>query len=156
MSEQSTDTYRTTRAYMTNAELKTHHVGCNGRNYAESDDGWSDMEAEAKRGWKTLSSWGRDGWDLGDWPYVTIQVKRDDSSYQLQQIVEGDRSRYTFGTEADLHAALDYLFMWYSADKDWSPVTWENREHLDAGALRIEAKFRGPVRFHLVDNEVGA
>jgi hypothetical protein len=56
----STET-QATRPIMTAAELKAHHVGANGRNYAESDDGYSDMQAETRRGWSNVSGWGSDG-----------------------------------------------------------------------------------------------
>lgn len=134
-----------TRPLMTAAELREHQTGSNGRNYAEADDGYSDMEAEAGRGWNTVASWGRDGWNLGDWPYVSFQVRERSGQYELQQIVEGDRTRWTFATLADRNAAVDYLFLWYSAGEDWSPVTYENREHLNAGTLRVDDRFRGPV-----------
>lgn len=132
------------RPIMTAAELKAHYVGANGRNYAESDDGYSDMAAEAGRGWSNVSSWGADGWDLGDWPYVSFQVKHEGASFLLQQIVEGDRSRWAFDSRDDLYAAIDYLFLWYAAGESWAPLTYEQRNALNAGTLRIPEQFRGP------------
>jgi hypothetical protein len=138
--------YAPTRPIMTAAELAERHASSYGRNYAESDDGYSDMEAEARRGWHTVAGWGSDGWDLGDWPFVSMLIRRHDDSFQLMQIVEGDRTVYAFDSEGDLHAAIDYLFLWYSAGESWSPVTYENRDDLNAGTLRVDAKFRGPYR----------
>lgn len=36
------------------------------------DDGYAFMAAGATDGWRAVSAWGKDGWDLGDWPYVVV------------------------------------------------------------------------------------
>jgi len=137
--------YAPARAVMTAAELATHHTKDYGRDYRFSDDGYSDMEQEQSKGWKVISGWGADGWDLGDWPYVAFYV-RHRTVFELLQIVEGDRSQWTFDTQQDLYAAIDYLFLWYSAGEDWAPVTYEQRDALNAGQLDIDTRFRGPYR----------
>ena len=150
-----------TRPVMTAAELRTHQVTQYGRDYSESDDGYGDMAAEKSRGWQAVSGWGADGWDLGDWPYVVIYVRpaanRFDpdkpTTFGLMQICEGDRTVYEFGSREDREAAIDYLFLWYSADEDWSPVGSsmpDARGRLDRGEIEIDPKFRGPysVRRH--------
>lgn len=142
-------TYTITRPRMTAAELAKHQVLQYGRNYAESDDGYGDMEAEQRRGWRALPNWGRDGWNLGDWPYVMIyagELGEPGRPFGLMQICEGDRTVYAFASEADRDAALDYLFLWYAAGKHWAPLTYEDRPALDAGELDPEAKWRGPYR----------
>ena len=140
-------TYTTTRPLMTAAELAEHKVRSYGRNYAESDDGYTDMEAEERRGWTAISSWGYSGWDLGGWPYVAMYHRERGGKFELMQIVEGDRDVYSFESEADRYAATDYLFLWYSAGKQWAPLRYEDRAALDAGELSVLPKFRGPVRF---------
>lgn len=141
----STSTF--SRPMMTRAELAQHETCSYGRDYRYSDDGYSDMEYESKaHGWHPLAGWGRDGWDLGEWPYVAFYVRRDDATFRLLQIVEGDRTEWSFATQADLYAAIDYLFLWYAAEEDWSPLTYEQREDLDAGTLAVDEKFRGPYR----------
>jgi hypothetical protein len=147
-----TTTYTPTRPVMTRAELATHHIRDWGRDYRESDDGWSDMEAEGRRGWRVISGWGRDGWDLGDWPYVAIYTRTTNPGtmtdgklnrvYELLQVVEGDRSLWTFTSTEDRRAAIDYLFLWYAADD----LPWVDREKLDAGQQEIGVRFRGPYR----------
>lgn len=142
---QTVDTYAPGRPIMTAAELKTHHTGDTGRDYRFSGDGYSDMEHESKKGWKLVAGWGRDGWDLGDWPYVSFLVRKGDR-FELMQIVEGDRSVWEFDTQPDLYAAIDYLFLWYSAGDDWAPITYEQREQLNLGQISVDEKFRGPYR----------
>jgi hypothetical protein len=150
-----TTAYTITRPMMTAAELTTHQAAQYGRNYAESDDGYSDMEAEEGRGWHALASWGRDGWDLGTWPYVMIYTRTTSGRFEphdpggrweLMSIVEGDRDVYRFVTEADRDAATDYLFLWYAAGQRWAPLGYEDRAKLDAGKLAVDEKFRGPYR----------
>jgi len=169
-----TSTYAITRPIMGRAELAQHQVTSYGRDYTESCDGYEDMEAEEGRGWHALAGWGRDGWDLGNWPYVVIYVRNvktcgtcganltDGSGdgvnghwanctsnagrFELMQIVEGDRDVYRFATQDDRNAAIDYLFLWYAAGEDWAPLTWEDRERLDAGGFTVDEKYRGPYR----------
>ena len=167
-------TYQITRPLMTATELAEHQAEQRGRDYRESDDGYSDMEAEQRRGWRAIANWGADGWNLGAWPYVMIYT-RDTASCQscganladgsgdgtgghwqnctapagrfaLMQIVEGDRTAYAFTSEADRDAALDFLFLWYAAGQRWAPLAEGDRAKLDAGELTVDAMFRGPYR----------
>jgi hypothetical protein len=132
---------------MTKAELAEHQAAKWGRNYAESDDGYSDMEVEERRGWRVIASWGSDGWDLGHWPYVMFYVRTGgwvevdqmrgpvvgdsvaqgpppaevavvEVVFELLEIVEGDRTLWRFADEDDRAAALDYLFLWYAAHEE--------------------------------------
>jgi hypothetical protein len=135
------------RPPMTAAELGEHKVTAYGRDYSESDDGYGDMAAEEKRGWGVLPSWGRDGWNLGDWPYVVVYVRdRAGEQHELMVICEGDRTIYAFDMAMDRTAAIDYMFAWYAAGQRWAEWTWEDRERLDVGHLEVDLKFRGPYR----------
>lgn len=143
---------------MTAEKLNEHKVNAYGRNYAESTDGYEDMTAENKRGWSEVSGWGRDGWDLGQWPYVVIYTQDFNAgtpaaSYGLMQICEGDRTVYAFTSAEDREAAINYLFLWYSADQRWSPLTWEQREALDAGTVEVDPKYLGPFSWERCDRE---
>jgi hypothetical protein len=133
---------------MDKAELQRHQVGKWGRDYTESYDGYSDMEAEERRGWIVVPNWGRDGWDLGHWPYVMFYVRNHgDGGYGLLEIVEGDRTEWRFTSQEDRAAAIDYLFLWYAADHHWCPITTDQRPALEAGyPLAIADKWRGPMR----------
>jgi len=156
-------TYTPTRPIMGRDELASHHVNGHGRDYTVACDGWEDIEAAHKTGWRPLSSWGADGWDLGNWPYVSIQIQDflrfevDENNpspasgvprvqFLLQSICEGDHDVYAFDSEADRAAALDYLFLWYAAGQTWAPLTLDQREALDAGEFVVDEKYRGPYR----------
>lgn len=137
-----------TRPVMAAAELAGSKVRDYGRNYALSGDGYDDMDVATRQGWQFIPGWGRDGWDMGEWPYVSIGVRNTNGRFQLMQIIEGDHTVYEFATQADRSAALDYLFLWYAADKglDGFPFTYEERQQLDAGKLTIDDQWRGPFR----------
>jgi len=149
----------TRRPIMTAAELQSHHLTAHGRDYSRSDDGYDDMEVNGKKGWRALSGWGQDGWDLGNWPYVVISHgdKADgDGKYRLLSVCEGDHDVYAFDSPEDREAATDYLFIWYGLAKEYD--TWEaegltcdKREALDAGALRVPERFRGPFSWKRID-----
>ena len=63
------------RKIMTAAELDGFKNGEHGRDYRISGDGYDDMGIAIKQGWTVLANWGRDGWDLGEWPYVAIYIR---------------------------------------------------------------------------------
>lgn len=134
------------RPIMGRKELADHHVKRSGRDYSRSCDGFDDMDVARADGWSVLSAWGRDGWDLGNWPYVVLSIRTVDGKYQVQQVVEGDHDVYEFSSEEDRDAAIDYLFLWYAIanSQRWMPLTHLDWERLDAGGIQVDPKFRGP------------
>lgn len=58
-------------------------------------------QLETTPGWRAIGAWGRDGWDLGDWPLVVIGwgnlITHDGPIYSVVTYVEGDITieRYT-------------------------------------------------------------
>lgn len=163
------------RPIMTRAELATHEVRQHGRDYRLSDDGYGDMDVAARQGWTAISGWGLDGWDLGDWPLVVVSVRdvprsskrcgecgtitcADTGGYEMRQTIEGDTTAYRFATPEDRNAAIDYLFVWYGLRRgydDWTVkgLTEDKRDGLDAGALRVPERFRGPFSWARADRE---
>lgn len=93
------------RPIMTRAELATHQVDQHGRDYSRSDDGYSDMEVAAGEGWSAVSGWGRDGYDLGDWPYVVISVSGQPAKVDVFDLDRSAGQRYHFA-DADKFAAF--------------------------------------------------
>lgn len=149
------------RRVMTGDELRGHLVRQYGRDYSESDDGYGDMEAEQGRGWSAVGSWGLEGWDLGEWPYVVMYVRSTagrfephdiEGRHELMVICEGDRDVYRFLTAADRAAGVDYLFLWYAAGKRWAPFDID-RERLDAGDLEVDPKYRGAFSWERLERE---
>ena len=89
---------------------------------ARGGDGYDVMDAVARTpAWTALSSWGRDGWDLGGWPYVVTYTRRRDDRHELAQYVEGDVDTYSYATREELYAAIDHLafFYWQHHGDSW-------------------------------------
>lgn len=138
------------RPIMTADELRSHKVDAYGRDYSRSDDGYDDMDVNFKDGgWHAVSSWGLSGWDLGQWPYVVISVR--DADFDLLSTCEGDRDVYHFDTPEDRDAAIDYLFLWYAASKDYSDFPAIDRDALNAGNVTVDERYRGPFSWSRLD-----
>lgn len=151
MTDTTTDPYTPTRAVMTREELASHHLTAFGRDYSQSDDGYGDMKVNRRKGWRSISCWGRDGWDLANWPYVVISHGERDGKYRLLSVCEGDHDVYVFDTAEDREAGTDYLFIWYGVGRGYGywiaqGLTEDSREELDVGTLTIPVEFRGPYR----------
>ncbi len=138
------DSYSPSRPVMGAEEVAAHRVRRHGRDYEQSGDGYGDMEVARRQGWDPVAAWGKDGWDLGSWPYVAIYRRERDGKHELMQVVEGDHDVYAFASLADLEAAVDYLFLWDSAGESWSPVPESKREAIGSPGFEVETRFRGP------------
>lgn len=108
-------------------------------------DGYDWIDTMAGAGWTTISSWGRDGWDLGDWPYVVISVKSDPDGegFGYCQRCEGDLDVRWFATRDELFAHIDTVAAWY----------WE---HLSNGPDNYDPndpKFKGPFSWKRLERE---
>jgi hypothetical protein len=85
------------------------------------DCGYDLMEPARTRGWDAIPGWGRNGWDLGSWPYVVIYHRAIKDSWQLAYYVEGDLTVYGYPTRELRDAATDCLAFWHwkHNEEDW-------------------------------------
>lgn len=75
-----------------------------------SGDGYDWMDEAMRDGWRMVASWGRDGWDMGDWPYVVIGYRKlPDATYVSIQRIEGDLQAWHHTNKDTLTAHLDGL-----------------------------------------------
>lgn len=70
-------------------------------------------------GWHLVSSWGRDGWDLGRWPYVKVSHREQGGRFDVMTYCEGDRDVYSCATEADRDSVTDFLAWFYWEGESW-------------------------------------
>lgn len=134
------------REIMTAAELATYHMADAARS-PMSDDGYDDMELAERAGWTTRYSWGEQGWNLGNHPYVIIQIRnRTGNRFEMQSICEGDHSVYRFPSDLERERAINYLFLWYQVHGDLEDELTFTREQLDAGEVEVDRKYLGPSR----------
>lgn len=85
-------------------------------------DGYDRMQYVRKAaGWVITPSWGRDGWDLGNWPLVSVMLRERFGKYWVRYDVEGDVKISEFDTEAEQIAYVDELafFHWKWAEEPW-------------------------------------
>lgn len=97
------------------------------------DDGYEFMAAGTAAGWSAVAAWGKDGWDLGSWPYVVVLFRdrivkpstldNDPAvkAYERATYLEGDVTVETFATADDREKATDEtaLFYWKADGADW-------------------------------------
>lgn len=77
-------------------------------------DGYAWMK-RLPRGWVPVASWGRDGWDLGSWPYAVVVEYRnaEQGVYAVGTYVEGDITVQRFETASEQYEAIDVLAEFY-------------------------------------------
>lgn len=105
-----------------------------------SGDGYDYLQnLEATGKWVALGSWGLDGWDLGDWPYVVYLISRTEDGVAVRERCEGDLTTWTFPTPAEAFAYIDSI--------------WHGQVQRDPSRFGFEAvpddldtnpRFRGP------------
>lgn len=73
-----------------------------------SGDGYDWMDEAIGAGWRVIASWGADGWDMGDWPYVIVGYRMlPDNTYISIVRVEGDLIARHHPDHADLTEFLN-------------------------------------------------
>lgn len=78
------------------------------RGFDPSGDGYDWMDDAIVAGWRVIGSWGADGWDMGDWPYVIVAYRQlPDQTYMSIVRVEGDLAAAQHSDHAELTAFLD-------------------------------------------------
>lgn len=82
------------------------------------EDGYEFAAAGQTAGWQPVASWGADGWDLGDWPYVVYLFRGDT---ERASYCEGDLEILTYATAADRELATDDTawFYWQARGEEW-------------------------------------
>jgi hypothetical protein len=108
------------------------------------DEGYGFIGVGEENGWRAISAWGRDGWDLGDWPYVvylfrdrvvepsTLDNDPATMAYERACYVEGDITIESFATAEDRERETDESALFYWRHQG---ASWLNRP---------EADLRGP------------
>jgi hypothetical protein len=78
--------------------------------------GYEWMEEGLPEGWHAEPIWGRDGWDLGAWPYVIVALFIDDERerYAVTTYIEGDINVKRYQSRGALYVAVNEIaeFHW--------------------------------------------
>ena len=122
-------------------------------------DGYDWMEKLDGTGWHAIPGWGRDGWDLGDWPLVIIAqaYDRDEGDYLLCERVEGDVTVWAYRTKEALYEATDRIARthWSRDPESKGEAMVEALANTPEGEL-LDRRFRGPFSWARVEAEKGA
>ncbi len=78
--------------------------------------GYEWMDEGLPEGWHVEPMWGRDGWNLGSWPYVVVALFIDDEHdrYAVTTYVEGDINVRRYKSRGALYVAVNDIaeFHW--------------------------------------------
>jgi hypothetical protein len=98
-------------------------------------DGYDQMERLGQASWSPVSSWGRDGWDLGDWPYVIVYARVYKNAPQVLIVTEGDNDLWEFPDKQTQSSFID----------EWAQWWWENHSNGPSEDTPAEDR-KGPYR----------
>ena len=105
--------------------------------------GYDWMELIEEHGWAVLSSWGCDGWDLGQWPYVMVAgIRTADSIGNLFGVAtycEGDVTTTYYRTHARQWDAITELAFF-----SWKNGQAQGPADLPEAAAELPSRYRMP------------
>ncbi|MGP5581694.1 hypothetical protein ACTXOF_14370 [Glutamicibacter arilaitensis] len=82
-------------------------------------EGYDWMASLTGTSWNELSAWGRDGWDLGSWPYIIFAVAQAEDEqgklFGYCTYVEGDVTARWYRTRDARSLAISKEAYWYWA-----------------------------------------
>lgn len=114
------------------------------------DEGYEFVGAGEAKGWRAVSSWGRDGWDLGDWPYVVYLFREREGAYERACYSEGTITIETYATAEERERATDETAAFYWRRSDIA----ELRKILDPipEGDELPERVRGPFSWKRLDD----
>lgn len=76
----------------------------------DGGDGYDFMADHAEpAGLRPIASWGRDGWDLGDWPYYVIYSGKGAGAWWTVSYIEGDIIARRYATRDEMISGIDAI-----------------------------------------------
>lgn len=120
--------------------------------FEESGDGYDYIQQlEVTGKWAAVGSWGLDGWDLGDWPYLVYFVSKQGDQFCVRERCEGDLTTWTFATRAEMIAKLDETF-WWCVRNHPDRMGWTE----PPADLETNPRYRGPFSWDRLNKETPA
>ena len=77
------------------------------------EDGADWLSQLGAHGWRMVPSWGRDGWDLLEWPYAAVAHFDGEERFGLAIYEEGDVSVESFEHRQARDAVTDWIAVQY-------------------------------------------
>ncbi|HSN35457.1 MAG TPA: hypothetical protein VLT34_03830 [Arthrobacter sp.] len=105
--------------------------------------GYDWMEIIGEHGWAVIPTWGSDGWDLGNWPYVMVAATRTADSignlFGVATYCEGDVSCTYYLTKARQWDAISgHPFL------QWENGQAHGLDDLPDSAAELSSRYRMP------------
>jgi hypothetical protein len=94
----------------------------------------SDWIHELGHGWRAVPAWGRDGWDLLEWPYAAAAHFDGEELHGLAVYEEGDVTLGSFPSRAERDAATDRIAAGYWRRNERGPRDLPEGEDDELGA----------------------
>jgi hypothetical protein len=94
--------------------------------------GWDWMDEVDDAGWGALGTWGVDGYDLGDWPYVIVAARytrhRGRAFWGYALYCEGDVRTHWYAAKVQLWEAITReAFFYWKLNGHGPKVGWAER-----------------------------
>ena len=105
--------------------------------------GYEFLDHTRRAGWEIISSWGKDGWDMGSWPLVSVSQRTLAGKYQILTYSEGDVTIETYDTEQERLTALDAIAEFY-----WRQLGEGPTDMARYPEGQLPAEYRGYYRRH--------
>ncbi|MEO3935107.1 hypothetical protein WMO79_20110 [Micrococcaceae bacterium Sec7.4] len=107
------------------------------------NDGYDWMELIEAEGWAVIPSWGCDGWDLGQWPYVMVAATRTADSignlFGVATYCEGDVTCSFYRTKARQWGAITEQAFFH-----WKNGQGHGPDDLPEAAAELPSRYRMP------------
>jgi hypothetical protein len=104
---------------------------------------------DLRDGWQPVPGWGRDGWDLGSWPYAIIVHYDGDDLYGMATYVEGDIRSEAFPSREARDAATDRVAAFHWRHDESGPADLSDSDD------DLAPHHRGPYRWNRGDGAPG-
>ncbi|MET3370669.1 UNVERIFIED_CONTAM: hypothetical protein ABIE34_003946 [Jeotgalibacillus campisalis] len=110
------------------------------------NDGYDWMDVIGEHGWVVIPSWGCDGWDLGQWPYVMVAGIRTADAignlFGMATYCEGDVKTTFYRTKARYWDAITE-----QAFNHWKNGQADGPADLPVAAAELPSRYRIPPTF---------
>ncbi|MBT2598038.1 hypothetical protein [Arthrobacter sp. ISL-72] len=111
------------------------------------NDGYDWMDVISEHGWAVIPSWGCDGWDLGQWPYVMVAAIRTADEignlFGIATYCEGDVTCTFFRKKTQLWDAITEQAFFH-----WKNGQAQGPEDLPVAAAELPSRYRMPSGIH--------
>jgi hypothetical protein len=105
--------------------------------------GYEVMEHAENRQWEAIGNWGKDGWDLGSWPFVIVFFRDRAGFFDVLTYVEGDVTMYACPTEKIREAITNEIALFHWQHNEYScPPGMDIYKTVDD----LPEKLKGPYR----------